>query len=162
VRQWLQTYGENGFILDGYPRSIGQAVSLERMLEEANRPLVAVIGLNCFEGTMRDRISRRVQCVACPYSGTPSSSHAVEEVNQNGARCPDCGEELLRRADDSQEAFSTRLNLYENLTAPLFEHYAAKQLLLEVDGEQSIDAVEAKILGALNWQCSVSCEDKAA
>jgi adenylate kinase len=114
---------KNGFILDGFPRTVAQAEALERMLREKNMDLDGVIELRVDEGILLDRIRSR--------------------ITETLAR----GEPL--RKDDDPEVLKTRLEAYRRQTAPLIDYYTAKGMLRAVDGMVSIDAVSAAIDGIL-------------
>ena len=119
---------ENGFLLDGFPRTLAQAEALESMSKEINRSIDAVIGINCEEEELVKRISGRRVCKSC---GTPY--HVVNKKPLKEGVCDVCGGELHQRKDDNPEALKVRLQHYIIETSPLIDFYRAKGLLKEYD-----------------------------
>ena len=115
---------ENGFLLDGFPRTIVQAEQLEKISKEVNRPIDTVINLDCDEKELIRRISGRRVCKVC---GAPfhidSMRPKVEGV------CDNCGGPLIQRADDNEEALKVRLQHYVKSTKPLLDFYEDRKLL---------------------------------
>ena len=136
---------KNGYLLDGFPRTLVQADALKKLTKEINRELTSVINLDVDESKLIERIiSRRV----CPSCGA-SYNINTEKPSKEGI-CDSCGHELIQRKDDTKESFVTRLNAYNNQTKPLIEYYNANGLLKSVNGLNDIDVVFAdieKILG---------------
>lgn len=135
----------NGFILDGYPRTLPQADSLEAMLAARDTKLDAVIELRVDDDAMVERIAGRYTCVNCGtgYHDTLNKPE-VEGV------CNKCGnKEFKRRPDDNAEAMRTRLQVYYKDTSPLIGYYYAKRQLKVVDGMGSIDTVSEEITSVL-------------
>ena len=131
----------NGFILDGYPRTLAQADAVEDMLAERGTPLDAVIELRVDDDAMVERISGRYTCASCGtgYHDTLKKP-AAEGV------CDNCGStKFKRRPDDNAEAMRTRLQVYYKDTSPLIGYYYAKRKLKVVDGMASIDGVSDEI-----------------
>lgn len=114
----------NGFILDGFPRTVAQAESLGSMLKSKNQPLDIVLEFVVDEGILLDRIATRAR-----------------ETEERG--------EPVRK-DDNPEVFKTRLAAYKEQTAPLSDHYAATGLLREVDGMKPIDEVTGEVFAILD------------
>jgi adenylate kinase len=141
-----------GYILDGYPRTLGQAKSLEEYLAEKRRagaktpsplPVIAVSIRVGYTELLR-RVTGRRNCPVCQsiyniYSHPPK----VE------GKCDVEGAELVQRADDTEAVFKERMIAYETQTAPVVEHYRALGRFDEVDGEQTVEAVTAGIKAAL-------------
>ena len=115
---------ENGFLLDGFPRTLVQAEQLEKIAKEVNRPIDTVINLDCDEKELIRRISGRRVCKVC---GAPfhidSMRPKVEGV------CDNCGGPLIQRADDNEEALKVRLQHYVKSTKPLLDFYEDRKLL---------------------------------
>jgi adenylate kinase len=131
----------NGFILDGYPRTLVQADAVEAMLNEKGTKLDVVIEFQVDDAVLVDRISGRYTCAKCG-AGYHDRNHRpkVEGV------CDKCGStEFKRRADDNAETVITRLQDYYKKTSPLIGYYYAKGLLKSVDGMAEIDEVTAAV-----------------
>ena len=114
----------NGFILDGFPRTLPQAEALEKIAKEVNRPIDTVINLDCDDKELIRRISGRRVCKSCgaPYH-IDTMRPKVEGV------CDICGGPLFQRADDNEEALKVRLTHYVNSTKPLLDFYEDRKLL---------------------------------
>jgi adenylate kinase len=124
-----------GFILDGYPRNIDQANALAKLLEDLGQPLEAVLLLDVSRDTLMKRLAgRRV----CPKCGTVYNVHSMAP---GATGCSKDGAELLQRPDDKEEVIGKRLEVYEQQTRPLVEHYTSKGLLRVVAGEGELDDV---------------------
>lgn len=122
-----------GFLLDGYPRNTGQAVALDAFLE-ATLPVQCALLLKVPEEEIVRRLSGRVSCSVCGYTGTASLDEAP---------CPSCGGGLSRRSDDSPDVVRRRLSEYRGNTLPLEGYYAER--LCPVDGTGSADVVWARL-----------------
>ena len=131
-----------GFILDGYPRTLGQAAALDKMLADRRRKLDAVIELRITdEDELVRRVSGRYTCAKCG-----EGYHDSEKKPRKAGACDKCGStEFKRRPDDTAEAMRTRLKAYANETAPLVDYYAKKGVLQVLDGLGEIAAVKAAI-----------------
>jgi adenylate kinase len=124
-----------GFILDGYPRNIDQANALAKLLDELGQPVQAVLLLDVLRDTLMKRLAgRRV----CPKCGTVYNVHSMPP---GATGCSKDGAELYQRPDDKEEVIGKRLEVYEQQTRPLVEHYASKGLLRVVAGEGELDDV---------------------
>ena len=137
--------GADGFLLDGFPRTIPQAEALEAMLEALDAPLDAVVSLMVPRDELIRRLSGRWLCRKC--------GRAYHEVSEpyDGGPCPSGGGqcELYQRDDDRPETVAHRLDVYERDTRPLAEHYRARSILKEIDGTGTTDEVHARITSAL-------------
>lgn len=132
---------ENGFILDGFPRTLPQAAALERMLKTAKRRLDAVIELKVDDKVLVERISGRFSCSKCG-----AGYHDAFKPTKVLGVCDSCGsKEFMRRADDNAETVQARLMAYYKETSPLIGYYFAKGRLETVDGMGSIEKVGADI-----------------
>jgi adenylate kinase len=132
---------DQGVIFDGYPRTLAQAQSLDRLLAAHGRALDHVIELAVDEEALVDRISGRFSCPTCntPY-------HDDYKMPAVAGVCDVCGStEFKRRADDNEEAVRTRLAEYRAKTAPILPHYEARGIVSRVDGMASMDEVSAAI-----------------
>jgi len=127
----------NGFILDGFPRTVAQAEALDVMLKEKGLKLDAVIEMEVDDGVLVDRISGRYTCGNC---GAGYHDHNLKP-KKDGV-CDRCGgTEFVRRADDNAETVRSRLQVYHDQTAPLLPYYRARGVLQSVDGMAAIDDV---------------------
>jgi adenylate kinase len=132
---------DQGVIFDGYPRTLAQAQSLDRLLAAHGRALDHVVELAVDEEALVDRISGRFSCPTCntPY-------HDDYKMPAVPGVCDVCGStEFKRRADDNEEAVRTRLAEYRAKTAPILPHYEARGIVGRVDGMASMDEVSAAI-----------------
>lgn len=126
----------NGFLLDGFPRTIAQADELENILSSLGKKLSSVILLVADDDVLIERISNRRVCTKCGASyNLKTKPSQVEGV------CDNCGSELILRPDDRAESFSVRLKDYHEKTLPLADYYRNKGLLKEVDALQDINDV---------------------
>lgn len=137
---------KNGFLLDGFPRTIPQAEALEEISKEIGREIKYVIDIETSREELVRRICGRRVCKKC---GAPY--HIINIKPKVDGICDICGGELVQRPDDNEEALMTRLDHYEKQTKPLLEYYEKKGLLHTFSGEKSevlynelIDFLEAK------------------
>lgn len=136
---------KNGYLLDGFPRTLVQADALKKLTKEIDRELTSVINLDVDESKLIERIISRRVCPSCGASYNINTKKPSKE-----GICDSCGQELIQRKDDTKESFVTRLNAYNNQTKPLIEYYNSNGLLKSVNGLNDIDVVFAdieKILG---------------
>ncbi len=136
---------EQGFILDGYPRTLGQAEALEEFLKRRRETLDAALYFKTSWDVIVDRLSGRR---ACPQCGT---NYHVRNIPPKAAgKCDRCQAELVERSDDQPETIRHRLEVYEKDTAPLLEYYRKRGVLQEVPGDWNISELQeelARILG---------------
>jgi len=131
-----------GFVLDGCPRTTGQAEQLEQVVNPFG--LDMVVDLQVPTPLVMKRLASRRVCVDC---GANYSTAAPPLVNWT---CDVCGGEVVQREDDTEEAIERRLNLYEEETAPLLDWYKKRNLLVEINGTGSPDAVTRRVVGAID------------
>lgn len=127
-----------GFILDGFPRSSGQAVALDVELSKLGRPLDAALLVDVAPEVIVKRLTSRRLCRDCGFIG-----------NAGDAACPKCGGEMYQRDDDNETTVRNRLDVYERSTAPLIDYYRGCDLLVTVDGDRDPEVVYADVKTAL-------------
>ncbi len=129
-----------GFLLDGFPRTVGQARALDEMLGKRGIPVDAVVLLEVPDDSVVERITGRRSCPKCqrPY-------HVKFVPPRKADTCDACGSALVRRSDDTEEKVRTRLAKYHQETAAVIPHYDARGLVRRVDGTQHPDAVYAAV-----------------
>lgn len=136
-----QADAANGFILDGFPRTVPQAEALDRMLAEKGLQLDHVIELKVDDAALVGRISGRYTCAQCG-----AGYHDAFKKPKVALVCDNCGgAEFSRRADDKAETVAARLAAYHRQTAPLLPFYGAQGKLSAVDGMASMDSVFAAL-----------------
>ncbi len=135
---------QHGFVLDGFPRTIPQAQSLDELLARLGCKLDCVLSVKVPQTEIVARLSGRRTCKNC---GAPY--HVSFEPPRAQGICDKCGGELIQREDDREETITRRLEVYENQTAPLAGYYRERGLLREVDGVGSIDQIRARVNTAL-------------
>lgn len=121
---------ENGFILDGFPRTEGQAEALDRVLSQSKLPLDMVVDFETSEKTIVDRLNGRRNCPNCGMN-----FHIRNLPPKREGICDRCGEKLVQRKDDNAETIRHRLEVYEKETAPLIRYYEKKGLLRKTSGD---------------------------
>ena len=127
---------KNGFLLDGFPRTINQAIALDSFLTKNGVKLDAVLDVNVkHEILVRRMVGRRV-CKTCG-----ATFHVEFNAPKVEGICDNCGSQLIQRADDTEATAKNRLEVYDNNTAPLLEYYKKQNILKTVDGDQPLDKV---------------------
>ena len=127
---------KNGFLLDGFPRTIAQAEALDAFLTKNGVKLDAVLDVNVpAEKLIRRMVGRRV-CKTCG-----ATFHVEFNAPKVEGICDNCGSPLIQRADDTEATAKNRLEVYDNQTAPLLDFYSKKGILKTVNGDQPLDKV---------------------
>ncbi|MCP4183933.1 MAG: adenylate kinase [Hyphomicrobiales bacterium] len=135
----------NGFILDGFPRTLAQADALAVMLEGKGLKLDCVVELQVDDDALVDRISGRFTCEVCE-----EGYHDKYKLPKKAGECDRCGsEEFVRRADDNAKTLMTRLRAYYKKTAPLVGYYYAKKLHHGINGMGDIDGIAEDVQALL-------------
>ncbi len=142
---WLDEGHWDSFLLDGFPRTLGQAEAFDAELKRRGGQVDLAINLTLSDEVIRDRILNRVTCVRC------GATYGMTFHNlKPGDGCDDCGARLERRADDTPEALDQRLQEHRWHTNPVIEHYRKCEALLDIDASAGRDAVFAVISKGLN------------
>ena len=145
VRERLQKSDcADGFILDGFPRTVAQADALKETLLQLGKSLDAVISLEVDVEALVERLTGRRTCKACGRG-----YHVKFDPPKVAGTCDLCGGVLIQRDDDKEETIRKRLEVYHQQTAPLVAYYRTDSLLTSVDGMREIDTVQQQILSAL-------------
>lgn len=131
---------KNGFILDGFPRTIPQAEALEKM----DIRIDVVLSLEVSDETIVERLSGRRLCASC---GNPY--HVKYNPPKDGSRCDKCGEELIVRRDDDPAVVKSRLDTYHEETEPLKAYYESKGILKKIIGQEEVADTTKLTLAAL-------------
>jgi len=142
---------KNGFILDGFPRTLNQAKALDNMLSELNIKIDVAVYIDVPDEEIMRRLSLRRTCKVC---GKVYNLH-YNPPKQNG-KCDVCGGELIIRNDDKPEVIKNRLRVYNERTRPLVDYYDHHKLLIRVSGVDSIDKVFHQIVEKLSLKKNVS------
>lgn len=136
----------NGYILDGFPRTVAQAAALDRLLAGKGGRLDAVIELAVDDTALVERISGRFSCARCGEGYHDSFKRPAAE-----GVCDKCGaKDFKRRPDDNAQTVASRLKVYHQQTAPLIAYYRGQGLLKSVDGMADIDAVTKALTDILD------------
>lgn len=137
---------KQGFILDGFPRTLAQARSLDVMLEKKKLSLSFVIEMTVVDGILTERITGRFTCAKCG-----AGYHDMFKKPKIAGQCDVCGgKDFVRRPDDTVDAVKTRLDVYHGQTAPLLPYYRDRGVLRQVDGMAPMDEVTRQIETVLN------------
>ncbi|MBW6467877.1 MAG: nucleoside monophosphate kinase, partial [Coriobacteriia bacterium] len=129
-----------GFILDGFPRTDGQAEALDRELDSLGRSIDAAISIDVDRDVIVKRLTSRRTCRSCGkiYS-------LIVDPPADPAVCDVCGGELYQRDDDTEATVRNRLAVYDRSTAPLVDYYRSKGVLHAIDGDRPVDEVFADV-----------------
>jgi adenylate kinase len=140
IEDWLNLHGQNGFVFDGFPRTVTQAERLNEILQKRETALDLAIWLEVSEETVRDRIASRLQCRRCGFTTSLTSAGFADRP-----MCPYCDGPLIRRDDDTAEVLQTRLAEFKAKTEPLLSFYENDAALHRVDGNRDRETVFADV-----------------
>lgn len=140
-----------GFILDGFPRTLGQADLLQHLLKQERLALNAVVNYELPQAEIVSRLSGRRTCESCK-----AIFHLVSKPPRIDGSCDQCGGRLFQRDDDHPESIKVRLEVYERSTAPLIHFYRNRGLLLNVDAMGSPDQIYARTMEELTARIPVT------
>lgn len=135
---------EKGFILDGFPRTVGQADSLSEILSRSGKSINHVVSITVDDEELLKRISGRRTCEKCG-----KGYHLIFDPPKDSSICDVCGSALFQRDDDKEETMRKRLVEYNAKTAPLIQYYQEKSLLRVVAGTGSIEAICSSIIESI-------------
>ncbi|MCQ2548007.1 MAG: adenylate kinase [Clostridia bacterium] len=135
---------KNGFLLDGFPRTVYQAVKLDEFLRSHDMKLDVVFNIAVDKEILIERLTGRRVCKACG-----ASFHVVNIPPKKEGICDVCGGELIQRADDTLETVENRINVYENETKPLIDYYEEAGNIANINGAEELDVVFANIVKAI-------------
>lgn len=127
-----------GFIIDGFPRTIPQAVALDALMEELGRRFDRVLYLKVDLDELLRRLSGRLVCPHCQLTYPPATAVCAAE-----------GSPLVQREDDKVEAVKPRIEIYLQKTIPVLDHYRGEALVTEIDGMGTIDEISRQVLAAV-------------
>lgn len=136
---------KKGFILDGFPRTIAQAEALEELMKEMGIKLDKVISLNVPDELIVGRVTGRKVCPACG-----ASFHVEFNPSKVDGKCDYCNGELITRKDDNEATVTKRLAEYHSQTAPLFDFYKSRNLLVDIDGTKDVKTITKEIFAILD------------
>ncbi len=131
---------QNGFILDGFPRTVPQAEALDAMGVQIDK----VLELYVDEDVIKSRLTGRRVCLDCG-----ATYHVVSKAPKTEGICDACGKELVIRKDDQPETVISRLETYHKSTAPLKDYYQAQGKLVTVEGTDTVEGTSELVLAAL-------------
>lgn len=132
-----------GYILDGFPRTLAQALQLDEIAVEQRRPIDVVLDLNVPREIVLERISSRRVCRDCGTNYTATGNDPSPWI------CDVCGGDVLQRDDDTEDSVNRRLDLYEEQTFPLVKHFSDQNRLVVINGVGHPDAVFARLVKAV-------------
>ena len=135
---------KNGFLLDGFPRTVYQAEKLDEFLQSHDSKIDNVIDIAVGKDELIERLTGRRVCKSCG-----ASFHVVNIPPKQEGICDYCGGELIQRADDNLETVTNRIDVYEDQTMPLIDYYEKAGTLTHIDGSTGLDNVFADIVSAL-------------
>jgi adenylate kinase len=150
VRERLQQAdAQRGFVLDGFPRTVAQAVALDALID-GRGPLI-VVDIVVPEAEIVRRLGTRMICADCgANAGTMAQTAGQSSAHADPERCRQCGGRLVQRADDSESVVRDRLRVYHHQTEPLVDYYKHRPTFRSVNGAQGPDQVAAELAAAID------------
>jgi len=135
---------DQGFVLDGFPRNIAQAVALDEILDILGKPIDAVLQFDVDAEMLIQRMIGRLTCISCgALFNLFTQPPAIDD------RCDECGGVLHHRSDDKEETIERRLSIFETLTQPLSDHYKQKGILHIIEAHGDVSEVTKRVKSAL-------------
>ncbi len=135
---------DQGFVLDGFPRNIAQAIALDDILDKLGKPIDAVLQFDVDAEMLIQRMVGRLTCISCgALFNLFTQPPAIDD------KCDECGSTLHHRADDNEEIIERRLTIFETLTQPLSDHYKHKGILHMVEAHGDVNEVTKRVKSAL-------------
>ena len=135
---------QNGFILDGFPRTVDQAKALDMLLMEMNQPLDGAVSIEVDDEIVVGRLSGRIGCTKCG-----AIYHSETKPPKREFICDNCNSPLFVRSDDKPDAIRQRLQIFHDDTRDVINHYASSGLLKKIDGNQNPENVYKDVILAL-------------
>ena len=136
----------NGYILDGFPRNVSQALAYQEILDELGKQLGIVIVIDIDKDIAAKRIAGRMSCPNCKSVYNINNEEMKPKVS---GICDKCGEQLTKRADDNEETYMDRYNTYIEKTSPLIEYYDKKGVVYHVDGSNNKEYTHEQVVQIL-------------
>jgi adenylate kinase len=133
---------KNGFLMDGFPRNLDQAIEYDKILKKLNYEVGNVILIDIDKEILEKRITGRRLCEKCGAIYNINDENMTPKIE---SVCDDCGGKLYQRSDDNLESFQTRYQTYLDKTEPIIDHYKKQNVLKVVDGNDTIDNIFKKI-----------------
>jgi adenylate kinase len=140
IEDWLALHGRDGFVFDGFPRTVKQGERLNEILQNGQTALDLAIWLEVSEQTVRERIAGRLQCRRCGFTTSLTSAGFADRPI-----CPYCDGPLIRREDDDASVLETRLAEFKTKTEPLLSFYEKDDALHRIDGNRDRETVFADV-----------------
>lgn len=148
---------KNGYVIDGFPRNIEQAKEYDKILKKLGYDVGNVILININQQTLEKRITGRRVCEDC---------HSIYNINEKAKAptvdtvCDNCGGRLYQRADDNAESFKTRYQIYREETEPIIEHYRVKEVIKEINGDDTVENVFKQVDEIIKKDLTVQDKNK--
>lgn len=139
LKSKLNKLGDIPYILDGFPRTVSQAVMYDELLREIDKELGVVIYLDVDKEELKNRVTSRLICPKCKASYSTRNENLFPK---NEGLCDDCNIELVQRNDDTEEVFNSRYDEYQSKTSKLIDYYESRGLLERITEEDSTKVFE--------------------